>query len=334
MRAQVLERSRVGLNDPLRLIERPLPDVGPERVRIRVSCCGVCRTDLHIAEGDLAPRRDEIIPGHQIVGVVDALGEKVTRLKVGDRVGVTWLYSACGACDCCKSGRENLCDDAHFTGYTDDGGFAEYCVVPAAFAHRLPEGIPDAQTAPLLCAGVIGYRSLRLSEIRPGRRLGLYGFGASAHVVIQLARYWGCEVYVFTRSEHHRRHAQELGAIWTGDSSDAPPKPMDSSIIFAPAGEGVHDALRCLRKGGTLAINAVHMSAIPTLPYELLYHERTIRSVANVTRRDAEEFLPLAAKIPIRTDVEIFPLAQANAALQRLKRSELRGAAVLQIGTE
>jgi len=259
------------------------------------------------------------------------MGKKVTRFRIGDQVGVTWLYSTCDQCDYCVSGKENLCDQAHFTGYHHHGGFAEYTVIPADFAHFIPQGFPAIQAAPLLCAGVIGYRSLRLSEIQPGQRLGLYGFGASAHVTIQIARHWGCKVYVFTRSENHRKHALELGANWAGGAEDEPPDKMDSSIIFAPAGTLVPDALRVLRKGGTLAINAVHMSPIPTMPYNLIYFERTLRSVANCTRQDGKELLQLAAEIPIKTDVEIYDLSEANFVLQKLKQAEIRGAAVLKI---
>jgi len=316
---------------PLEPAEPPVPEPGPGEVRIRVNVCGACRTDLHIAEGDLPPRKSPLVPGHQAVGGIDALGDGVARFKGGERVGVTWLYSACGRCNFCGSGRENLCDDALFTGYDRDGGYAEYMVIPESYAHPIPEGFPDVQAAPLLCAGVIGYRSSRLSEVRPGERLGLHGFGASAHVTIQIARHLGCEVYVFTRSDSHRRHALELGAVWAGAPGDDPSVPLDSGIIFAPAGTVVHDALRVLKKGGVLAINAVHMTPIPELPYSLIYHERTIRSVANCTRRDAEELLRLAAEIPIRTDVELFPLSEANEVLLRMKRSEIRGAAVLEI---
>jgi propanol-preferring alcohol dehydrogenase len=263
---------------------------------------------------------------------VEALGEGVERFAVGDRVGVPWLYSTCGRCDYCQRDLENLCDEARFTGQHADGGFAEYMVVPADFAYTIPMGFPDDQAAPLLCAGIIGYRSLRLSGIEPGQRLGLYGFGASAHVTIQVALHWGCEVYVFTRSAEHQRHALRLGAAWVGQAQDTPPTKLDGAITFAPAGWLVPEALRVLRKGGTLAINAIHMSPIPEMPYSLLYGERIVRSVANATRQDAEDLLRLAARIPIHTDVELYPLEQANAVLQRLKRAEVQGAAVLHVG--
>jgi propanol-preferring alcohol dehydrogenase len=307
----------------------PVPDAG--HVRLEVLACGVCHTDLHLVEGEIDLPRLPVVPGHQIVGRVDALGEGVTGVGVGERLGVPWLYSTCGTCDYCLRGLENLCEGARFTGQHADGGFAEYMVVPADFAYRIPEGITDDQAPPLLCAGAIGYRSLRLSAVEPGGRLGLYGFGASAHVAIQIARHWGCEVYVFTRSEEHRRHAVDLGAAWTGQAQETPPQKLDAAITFAPAGWLVPEALRVLRKGGTLALNAIHMSPIPEMPYALLYGERTVRSVANLTRQDAVELLQLAADIPIRTEVEFHPLHEANAVLQRIKRSEVRGAAVLRI---
>jgi propanol-preferring alcohol dehydrogenase len=331
MEAMVLREPGPAEESPLAMAELPLPEPTSGQVRLRVRACGVCHTDLHLVEGEIALPKLPVVPGHQIVGQVDALGEGVTRFAVGDRAGVPWLYSTCGQCDYCQRGLENLCDDARFTGQHADGGFAEYVVVPADFAYPIPDGFPDEQAAPLLCAGVIGYRSLRLCEIEPGGRLGLYGFGASAHVTIQVAHHWGCKVYVFTRSEEHRRHATELGAAWVGQAQDTPPAELDSAITFAPAGWLVPEVLRALRKGGTLAINAIHTSPIPEMAYALLCGERTIRSVANSTRRDVEESLQLAAEIPIHTDVELYPLAEANAVLQRLKRSEIQGAAVLQV---
>ncbi len=318
-------------NNPLALVDLPIPEPGPGQVRLRVQACGVCHTDLHLVEGEIATPKLPVVPGHQIVGRVDALGEGVTRFAVDDRGGVPWLYSTCGRCHYCRRGLENLCDEARFTGQHVDGGFAEYLVVPSEFAYPIPEGFADEQAAPLLCAGIIGYRSLRLSEIQPGGRLGLVGFGASAHVTIQVARHWGCEVYVFTRSQEHQRHALELGAAWVGQAHDTPPAELDSVITFAPAGWLVPEALRVLRKGGTLAINAIHMSPIPEMPYALLYGERTVRSVTNSTQRDAEELLRLAAEVPIHTDVELYPLDEANSVLQRLKRAEVQGAAVLKI---
>jgi alcohol dehydrogenase, propanol-preferring len=327
----VLRQPKPAEESPLALADLPVPEPAPGQIRLRVRACGVCHTDLHLVEGEIDLPRLPVVPGHQIVGEVEALGQEVRRFGLGDRVGVAWLYSACGTCDYCQRGLENLCAEARFTGQHVDGGFAPYMVVPADFAYPLPDGFPDEQAAPLLCAGIIGYRSLRLSEIQPGQRLGLYGFGASAHVTIQVARHWGCEVYVFTRSEEHQGHALELGATWVGQAQDSPPAELDSAITFAPAGWLVPQALRVLRKGGTLALNAIHMSAIPSMPYSLLYGERTLRSVANATRRDGEELLRLAAEIPIHTDVELYPLADANAVLQRLKRAGVQGAAVLQI---
>lgn len=331
MRAMILNEPRPVEKSPLAEVEIPEPEPGPDEIRIRVRACGVCHTDLHTVEGELVLPRLPIVPGHQIVGVVDALGARVDRFQIGDRVGVPWLYSTCGACAFCRRGLENLCDRARFTGLHADGGYAQYMVVPAAFAYPIPTGFPDLQAAPLLCAGVIGYRALRLSQVRPGERLGLYGFGASAHVTIQVARYWDCEVYVFTRSEEHRQHARDLGAAWVGGAEDDPPVPMDSAIIFAPAGRLVPEALRVLRKGGTLALAGIYMSPIPQMAYERIYGERTVRSVANSTRRDAQELLRLSAEIPIHTEVEGFLLSEANQVLQRLKRSEIRGAAVLHI---
>jgi propanol-preferring alcohol dehydrogenase len=331
VKAQILREARPAEDNPLTLADLPVPEPGPGQIRLRVRACGVCHTDLHLVEGELDLPKLPIVPGHQIVGTVDSLGNDVTRFSRGDRVGVPWLYSTCGQCDYCRRGQENLCDNARFTGQHADGGFAEYMVVPDAFAYPIPEGFPDEQAAPLLCAGIIGYRSLRLSEIQPGGRLGLYGFGASAHVTIQVARHWGCEIYVFTRSAEHQRHARALGAAWVGQAQDTPPAELDSAITFAPAGWLVPEVLRVLRKGGTLAINAIHMSPIPEMPYALLYGERTVRSVANSTRQDGIELLQLAAEIPIHTDVELYPLEDANAVLQRLKRAEVQGAAVLQI---
>ena len=331
MKAMVLREARPIEENPLEAVEMPAPTPWPDEIRIRVRACGVCHTDLHTVEGELHLPRLPVIPGHQIVGVVDQLGANVTRFRLGDRVGVAWLYSSCGKCHFCRQGLENLCDQARFTGLHADGGYAQYTVVPAAFAYPIPSGFPDLQAAPLLCAGIIGYRSLRLSEVQPGERLGLYGFGASAHVTIQVARHWGCEVFVFTRSEEHRQLARELGAAWVGGARDEPPGLLDSAITFAPAGWIVLEALRVLRKGGTVSINAIHMSPIPEMKYSLIYGERTLRSVANMTRQDAGELLQLAAQIPIHTEVVVYPLADANHVLQRLKDRQVRGAAVLEI---
>jgi propanol-preferring alcohol dehydrogenase len=302
-------------------------------VRLKIHTCGVCHTDLHIVEGELDLPHLPVIPGHQIVGTVDALGEGVTIHQPGDRLGVPWLNETCGTCRYCQSGKENLCENIRFTGMHANGGFAEYTVVNEKFAYPIPDIFSDVAAAPLLCAGVVGYRSLRLSRVQPGQRLGLYGFGASAHIIIQIARHWDCEVFVFTRSRHHRELAQSLGAVWTGGAEDDPGALMDSSIIFAPAGWLVPEALRLLDKGGTLALGGIHMSPIPEMPYDLLWHERTVQSVANSTRQDAVDFLQVAAQIPVKTNVEEFPLAQANETLQRLKRSEINGAGVLVVQT-
>jgi propanol-preferring alcohol dehydrogenase len=316
---------------PLIVAEVDIPPPGPGQVRLKIHTCGVCHTDLHIVEGDLDLPRLPTIPGHQIVGIVEAVGEAVTRHQLGDRLGVPWLFQACGECRYCQHGKENLCDQIRFTGLHVDGGFAEYVIVDEKFAYPIPAIFDDAAAAPLLCAGVIGYRSLRLSRIQPGQRLGLYGFGAAAHIVIQIARHWGCEVFVFTRSRHHRKLARSLGAAWTGGAEDDPGQMMDSSIIFAPAGWLVPQALRVLDKGGTLALGGIHMSPIPEMPYALLWHERTVRSVANSTRRDASELLRVAAEIPVKTEVELFSLEQANEVLLNLKQSRINGAGVLHI---
>jgi propanol-preferring alcohol dehydrogenase len=301
-------------------------------VLVKVSACGVCHTDIHVVEGDIERHRTPIVPGHQIVGVVAATGTEVTRFKTGDRVGVPWLNWACGVCEYCVSGLENLCDRARFTGYDVDGGFAEYQVTGEDFVYSTPPEFTDKQAAPLLCAGVVGYRALRLAGGATVRRLGMYGFGASAHIALQIAAHWGADVYVFSRGEEHRRLALELGAVWAGGSEEDPGALMDASIMFAPVGALVPVALKRLRKGGTLVLAGIYMSPIPEMDYDLLWGERVIRSVANATRRDAEEMLALAAKIPVRTEVETFPLEDANEALQQVKASRIRGAAVLKTG--
>lgn len=331
MKAMRLEHPAPVTSKPLKEEEIPAPEPGVGQVLLRVTHCGVCRTDLHIVEGDLPPKKSPLIPGHQMVGIVESVGPRASRFHPGDRLGVAWLHWACGHCPYCQAGRENLCDEARFTGYQVDGGYAQYAVVDEAFAYPVPDTFTEVEAAPLLCAGVIGFRSLRLSEIKPGQRLGLYGFGASAHIVIQIARHWGCEVHVFTRGEAHQRLARELGAAWVGRAEETPPHPLDSVILFAPVGALVPEALRALRKGGTLAINAIHLTPIPELDYECLYHERTLRSVANGTRQDAEDLLRIAALVPVRTEVEVFPLAEANRALELLKAARLTGAAVLEI---
>lgn len=331
MRAMLLEKPRPAAENPLRLTELPLPEPAPGEIRVRVRACGVCHTDLHIVEGDLPLPTLPVVPGHQIVGSVDALGAGVSEFRPGDRVGVPWLYSTCGECAYCRKGLENLCERARFTGFHANGGYAEAMVAPAAFAYALPESFADLEAAPLLCAGVIGYRALKLSNLQPGERLGLYGFGTSAHIVIQIARHWSSEVYVVTRTESHRQLARQLGAAWAGAAGELPPEPLDAAIIFAPAGKLVPAALRALRKGGTLALAGITMSPIPALEYELLYHERVLRSVANSTREDVRSLLRLATEIPIRTEIEPFQLPEANHALQNLKASKIHGAGVLVI---
>jgi propanol-preferring alcohol dehydrogenase len=331
MQAMVLHAPRPVEEDPLTLETLPDPTPGPGQVRLQVHMCGVCHTDLHTVEGDLDLPRLPLVPGHQIVGVVDALGPGVERYQPGDRVGVGWLSTIEGPCEFAERGQENLCPNARFTGLHVDGGYAQYALAGERFAFPIPSRFSDTEAAPLLCAGIIGYRSLRLSEIQPGGRLGLYGFGASAHIAIQVARHWGCQVYVFSRGEEHRRLASELGAAWTGLAEETPPAPLDAGITFAPVGWIVPLALGHLRPGGTLAINAIAMSPIPQMPYDLLYYERTLRSVTNYTRQDAVEFLELAAEIPVRTEVEVFQLAEANQALRRLKHGEIRGSAALAI---
>jgi len=331
MRAMQLRQPTPVSEEPLAATEVELPRPGPHQVRLKIHTCGICHTDLHIVEGDLELPRLPIIPGHQIVGIVEAAGEGATRHRIGDRLGVPWLHETCGQCRYCRADKENLCENIRFTGLHANGGFTEYVVVGEKFAYPIPDIFSDVEAAPLLCAGIVGYRSLRLSQVQPGQRLGLYGFGASAHLIIQVARHWKCEVFVFTRSEEHRKLARSLGAVWTGGAEDDPGALMDSSIIFAPAGWLVPAALRCLDRGGTLALGGIHMSPIPEMAYDLLWHERTIRSVANSTRQDALDFLEVAAEIPVKTETETFSLDQANEALLRLKRSEINGAGVLQI---
>jgi propanol-preferring alcohol dehydrogenase len=308
-----------------------LPEPGKNEVLVRVRACGVCRTDLHVIEGELPPRKSPVIPGHQVIGIVEKQGEDARRFPVGARAGIAWLHKADGTCEYCRSGAENLCDHPEFTGYSVNGGYAEYIVAPEEFVYPIPEGFPDEQAAPLLCAGIIGFRSLRVSGIESGGRLGFYGFGAAAHVAIQVARHWGAEVYASTRDVRHQKLALELGALWAGGTFDEPPRKLDAAIVFAPAGEIVPAALKALKKGGMLVLGGIHMSAIPSFPYELLYQERMIRSVANNTRQDGEDFLRVAAGIPIRTHVQIFPLQEANRALNALKNDAIPGAAVLRI---
>lgn len=333
MKAMVLRAVGPVEAGPLERREVPTPEPGVGEILVRVSHCGVCHTDLHTVEGELQGVSLPRVPGHEVVGTVAGAGEgTLGRFANGERVGVAWLHSACGKCRFCRSGRENLCQDAVFTGLSADGGYAEYLTVPEAFAYLVPAGFGNAEAAPLLCAGIIGYRALRVSGIRPGGVLGLYGFGASAHIAIQIAKHWGCEVYAFSRNQAHRALARELGAAWTGAAQDEPPRKLDAAVIFAPAGSLVPEALRVLDRGGTVALAGITMSPIPELDYgRYLYQERAVRSVANATRRDGEELLALAAQIPIRTTVETFPLAEANQVLKALKEGRITGAAVLEI---
>jgi alcohol dehydrogenase, propanol-preferring len=317
--------------NPLEFADAPLPEPGEGEIRVRVRMCGVCRTDLHVVEGELPPVKSPVIPGHQVVGMVEKVGRGGRRFAIGARVGVAWLHHADGTCVYCKGGAENLCDHPTFTGYSVDGGYAEYVIAAEDFVYPIPEGFGDQQAAPLLCAGIIGFRALRLSGIAAGGRLGFYGFGAAAHVAIQVARHWNVDVYAATRDARHQRLARELGAVWTGGTLDAPPEKLDAAIVFAPAGEIVPAALGALRKGGTLVLGGIHMSAIPSFDYELLYQERVIRSVANNTRRDGEDFLKLAAEIPVRVQTQVFPLREANQALSTLKNDAISGAAVLKV---
>jgi propanol-preferring alcohol dehydrogenase len=316
---------------PLRLVEMPRPEPRPGQVRIRVGACGVCRTDLHVIDGELEDPRLPLVLGHQIVGRVDALGDELGPHAVGDRVGVPWLGGTCGACGYCTSGRENLCDAARFTGYQLDGGFAEYAVADADYCFPVEGDYTDVEAAPLLCAGLIGHRALRLAG--PGRRLGLYGFGASAHIVLQMARYEAREVFAFTRAgdEEGQAFAKRLGADWAGSSEELPPSPLDAAIIFAPVGALVPAALRAVAKGGVVVCAGIHMSDIPSFPYADLWGERVIRSVANLTRQDGREFFALAPRIPVRTEVQTFPLELANEALAALRSGRVQGAAVLEI---
>jgi propanol-preferring alcohol dehydrogenase len=318
---------------PLACVERADPAPGPDEIRVAVDVCAVCRTDLHVVEGELAPRRAGVVPGHQVVGRVAALGAKARRFQPGDRIGVAWLRRACGVCRFCLSARENLCLAPQFTGWDADGGYAEQLVVPEAFAYALPEALAPEQAAPLLCAGIIGYRSYVRSRVPKGGRLGLYGFGGSAHIVIQIARHHGCEIFVVTRGGVHRELAESLGATWVGASGERPPAPLDGAILFAPAGELVPVALAALDRGATLAVAGIHLSEIPPLDYPThLFQERRLCSVTANTRADGEALLALAAEIPIRTHTQSYPLEAANEALIDLKHDRVRGSALLRIG--
>jgi len=327
MKAMILDAA----GSPLRLADMPLPVAGEDQLLLKISACGVCRTDLHVADGELAHPKHALIPGHEIVAEVVEKGARVERFSIGQRVGVPWLGQTCGRCIYCKSGRENLCDQAMFTGYTLDGGYAEYTVANQRYCFALPDGYGDAEAAPLLCAGLIGYRSLMAAG--DADRLGIYGFGAAAHIITQVARAQGRKIFAFTRpgDETGQRFALHMGADWAGDSTDAPPEPMDAAIIFAPVGALIPQALRHMAKGGTVVCAGIHMSDVPSFSYDLLWGERTVRSVANLTRRDGEKFLKLAYKAGVKTEVELFPLAEANRALDAVRQGNIRGAAVLTI---
>jgi propanol-preferring alcohol dehydrogenase len=331
MQACLLESPALIETRPLKFTEVPDPEPAADEVLIRVRACGVCRTDLHVIEGELPPKKSPVIPGHQVVGTIARAASSASRFRPGTRVGVPWLHRTCGTCEFCGSQRENLCENALFTGYTADGGYAEYITAPEQFVYAIPDGFGDLDAAPLLCAGIIGFRCLRLSGVSAGAKLGLYGFGAAAHVAIQVARHWGVEVYAMTRDERHRKLAAELGAVWSGGTMDEPPTKLDAAIIFAPAGELVPAALKTMKRGGAVVLGGIHMSPIPPLSYDLLYWERSLRSVANNTRQDGEDFLKVAGEIPIKTQTQIFPLAEANDALNALKNDAIRGAAVLQV---
>jgi len=329
MRAMVLGAPR----QQLRAAELPDPAPGPGQVLIQIRACAVCRTDLHVVDGELPNPKLPLVPGHEIAGVVARNGPRTERFNVGARVGVPWLGWTCGQCPPCRSGRENLCTRARFTGYTLDGGYAEYTIADEMFCFPLPDGFSDAEAAPLLCAGLIGYRSL--VKTGAARKIGIYGFGAAAHIVTQVARFQAREIYAFTRpgDDAGQRFAKSLGAVWAGASDALPPEQLDAAIIFAPAGELVPRALKALAPGGTVVCGGIHMSDIPSFPYEWLWQERVICSVANLTRKDGEEFLALVPQVPVRSEVELFPLAQANEALNRLRAGKIQGAAVLVPGS-
>jgi propanol-preferring alcohol dehydrogenase len=325
MKAMILDAPR----RPLRLADLPRPEPGPGQILVKVKACGVCRTDLHVVDGELAEPKLPIVPGHEIVGVVEQTGRGVEWFEPGERVGIPWLGYTCGRCRFCVAGRENLCDNARFTGYQIDGGYAEYTVADARYCFPIHGAYGDAEAGPLLCAGLIGYRSLRMTG--DGERLGIYGFGAAAHIVAQVARHQGRRVFAFTRAGdvQAQEFARDLGAVWVGESEEKPPKELDAAIIFAPVGPLIPAALRAVSKGGVVVAGGIHMSDIPSFPYAILWGERVVRSVANLTRADAVEFLALAPKVPVRTEIVTFPLAEANEALGRLRSGRLRGAAVL-----
>lgn len=330
MRAMVLTEPASIDTSPLSLREQPIPEPGRGEILVRVEACGICRTDLHVVEGELPPRRKHIIPGHQVVGLVHQCGAGSVRFKLGDRVGIAWLRSTCGKCRHCLAGNENLCISAKFTGYDENGGYAEYAVVGEDFAYALSNALDPVAAAPLLCAGIIGYRALRRADVKPGCRLGLFGFGSSASVVIQVARHWGCTVYVMTRDERHQALARELGATWVGGSDAKPPELFDSAILFAPVGDLVPNALEALDRGGTLALAGIYMTDIPKLNYDRqLFFEKNLRSVTANTRQDGEELLKIAVEVPLRPKTTTFALTDANRALQMLKHDAIQGSGVI-----
>jgi len=332
MRAMVVGKRAPVETSPLELIDLPIPEPEKGEVLIRVEVCGVCRTDLHVVEGDLPPHKEKVVPGHEVVGHVERMGPEATRFRSGDRVGAAWLHASCGVCPYCRRGDENLCVAPLFTGYDVDGGYAEFMTAPEDFIYPIPAGVSSREAAPFLCAGIIGYRALRRSNLKKGETLGLYGFGASAHIVIQIALHWGCKVYVCTRGERHQELAREMGATWVGSEVSTPPMKLNSSILFAPAGELVPVALAALDRGGTLALAGIHMTPIPAMDYQqYLFLERDLRSVTANTREDGRSLLDLTVSVPLHTTTQEFPLAQANDALQMLKHDRINGAAVLRV---
>jgi propanol-preferring alcohol dehydrogenase len=317
---------------PLELIDLPIPEPGNREVLIRVEVCGVCRTDLHVVEGNLPPHKERVAPGHEVVGHVERMGPEATRFRAGDRVGAAWLHASCGVCPYCRRGDENLCVAPRFTGYDVDGGYAEFMTAPEDFIYPLPAGVSSRESAPFLCAGIIGYRALCRSNLRKGETLGLYGFGASVHIVIQIALHWGCTVYLCTRDDQHQEMARRMGATWVGSEAATPPVKLNSSILFAPAGELVTVALAALDRGGTLALAGIHMTPIPAMDYQqYLFLERNLRSVTANTREDGRSLLDLTVSVPLHTTTQEFPLAEANHALQMLKHDRIKGAAVLRV---
>jgi len=334
MKAQILKSPAPSEAHPLLFTEVAMPKPTDDEVLVKVSVCGICRTDLHVVEGELPPRLRNVIPGHQVVGTIVEKGKMAKKYVIETRVGIPWLHRTDGTCEYCRRGQENLCENALFTGYTANGGYAEYVTAPESFVYPIPDGFGDIEAAPLLCAGIIGFRCLRLANLHKGDTVGIYGFGAAGHVAIQVARHWGINVVVATREARHQNLAGELGAEWVGGAYDTPPMRLNAAIIFAPAGELVPVALAVLKKAGSLILGGIHMSPIPSFSYDLLYHERVIRSVANNTRQDGMDFLRVAAEIPIRTQTQVFALQEANKALEALKHDAIRGAGVLRVSSD